>query len=556
MHRLNLRRRIGTSANEFDMSDYDSEDFDDYSYDEYSADEFFELDENQKGEDIKEIKINVITVDEIERRQNEEVKQLDDLLALGKPICTALLYHYKWQLETAMERYIDNPQKTLHAVGIDNTNEFTSAKISKAFSNFDCPICCKSAQDEPGMEEFSLACGHACCKDCYAYFLTQKINEGESGLMKCWGAKCSFTIPFNLIEQLVGPETFRKYMIFWNRSFVQGTDRLSWCPAPDCEYVIEANIRKCDINDELAGVQCKCGELFCFACGLEYHDPSPCKLVKAWKKKCSDDSETSNWMTANTKDCPKCLWMIQKNGGCNHMTCRNCRYEFCWICMGEWKEHGTQYYNCSAFDSKKKEQEKEVQSRSRMFLEKYLHYYNRFQIHQQSISLDKETFNRVEAKMKIMQTESNMSWIEVQFLRQVLDTLVRARRTLAWTYALAYYLCSSHILEIFASNQSDLEVATENLSELLELPADEVVELKMQMLDKCAYVASRQKILQDFAVKSMKDGSFQFNELAEGIVADTKLDNPDTTKLKKDTAALKSAIHSVKKELRNTRRRR
>ena len=25
-----------------------------------------------------------------------------------------------------------------------------------------------------------------------------------------------------------------------------------------------------------------------------------------WLKKCEDDSETANWINANTKDCPKC----------------------------------------------------------------------------------------------------------------------------------------------------------------------------------------------------------------------------------------------------------
>lgn len=37
--------------------------------------------------------------------------------------------------------------------------------------------------------------------------------------------------------------------------------------------------------------------------------------MKAWIKKCQDDSETSNWISANTKDCPKCKSAIEKNGG-------------------------------------------------------------------------------------------------------------------------------------------------------------------------------------------------------------------------------------------------
>lgn len=40
---------------------------------------------------------------------------------------------------------------------------------------------------------------------------------------------------------------------------------------------------------------------FSFACGENWHDPVKCNLLRKWQKKCDDDSETSNWIAANTK---------------------------------------------------------------------------------------------------------------------------------------------------------------------------------------------------------------------------------------------------------------
>ncbi len=45
------------------------------------------------------------------------------------------------------------------------------------------------------------------------------------------------------------------------------------------------------------------------------------------------------WITANAKKCVQCEKYIEKNGGCNHMTCKLCGKEFCWLCLLSWYGH-------------------------------------------------------------------------------------------------------------------------------------------------------------------------------------------------------------------------
>lgn len=59
------------------------------------------------------------------------------------------------------------------------------------------------------------------------------------------------------------------------------------------------------------------------------------------------------YINRNTKKCPGCKVNIEKNEGCNHMTCRQCKHEFCWICFVDWKTHCSPgYKGCTKFIEK------------------------------------------------------------------------------------------------------------------------------------------------------------------------------------------------------------
>jgi hypothetical protein len=155
------------------------------------------------------------------------------------------------------------------------------------------------------------------------------------------------------------------------RTYIDDKDNLKWCPAPNCEFAVSCKAK--NLEQIVPTVVCHCGHRFCFGCSLKDHQPAICRIVKLWLKKCADDSETGNWISANTKECPKCSSTIEKNGGCNHMSCRKCGHEFCWVCMGPWSEHGTQYYNCNRYEEKSGIDARDQQAKSRAALERYLH---------------------------------------------------------------------------------------------------------------------------------------------------------------------------------------
>lgn len=532
-----------------DVNDFD-DDFDDFDEDasmgveeEEEDDDYYEFLDKLKKPKIYETEFEVLSPKDLHKMEKDTIAHVSGFLSVTEAQARALLWTYKWQADPLIEAYVDNRTKILEKSGllVDETtgNPISIApySVSTASPGYLCFICCEEAVADKPFYTFEIDCRHSLCVDCYKNYLRGKIVEnGESRQIRCPQFPCKLQIPEEAVEYLfVGDgatktnnnndnshetskkpkesnaRVFEKYQNLLDKDFVTLMDKTTFCPAPDCDKIIKCTKPLEDPNRKVPGVKCTCGKEFCFACSLDDHMPATCKIAKAWLKKCQDDSETANWISANTKECAKCHSTIEKSGGCNHMTCQKCKHEFCWICMGDWSLHGTSYYNCSRYDEADSMAARSEQDKSRSQLKRYLHYYNRYMNHLDSLKRDSETFEQMQEKMKELQESAGMSWIEVQFLSQAFEVLSASRHTMTWTYAFAYYLQKTHRTVIFEDNQNDLEVAVEQLSELFERPAMDLALLKINLLDKCQYVASRRVVLLEDVAQGLLDDAWKYN---------------------------------------------
>ena len=93
-----------------------------------------------------------------------------------------------------------------------------------------------------------------------------------------------------------------------------------------------------------------------------------------------------------------------------------------------------------------------IQESSRAALERYLFYFNRYHNHSQSLKKENKLRTNVKRKMDSLM-ERDMSWVEVQFLQQAVETLQKSRQILMFTYVFAFYLQRSNPTDIFEQNQ-------------------------------------------------------------------------------------------------------
>ncbi|OIW08698.1 hypothetical protein TanjilG_03374 [Lupinus angustifolius] len=427
------------------------------------------VEELPKGRLFKAKTGGVITKESLLAAQREDLRQVMDMLSVKEQHARTLLIYHRWDVQKLFAVYVDKGIAHLFAeAGVTVNKHHCDSSVRSLM----CEIC---TDDVPSDEATSMDCGHCFCNSCWTEHFVVKINEGQSKRIRCMAHKCYSICDEAVVRTLLSrkyPDMAEKYERFLLESYIEDNKRVKWCPStPHC-----GNAIRVDDDDEL------------------------CEL---WAKKCRDESETVNWMTAHTKPCPKCHKPVEKNGGCNLVSCI-CGQPFCWVCGGATGRDHTWSSITGHSCGRYKDQEKSAEQAKRD-LYRYMHYHNRYKAHTDSFKLETKLKEIIQGKIDISE-EKDSKVRDYSWVINGLSRLFRSRRILSYSYAFAFYMFGDELFKdelsesqreikqnLFEDQQQQLEANIEKISKILEepfdtFPDDKVMEIRMQIINLSAVI--------------------------------------------------------------------
>ena len=187
----------------------------------------------------------------------------------------------------------------------------------------ECEVCYDEINNED--KEFnSLPCRHLFCTHCWQNYLKTLILEAKVENIKCMNHECNEYISDEFILKHISKDEnlIEKYKKFKKRAEIIKDNNKKICPNPDCDSYLQ----KSKLTNY---VQCENGHKYCFECLKPPHGKKSCDF--------NLEKDFMKWKEGKrVKRCPRCKMYTEKNEGCNHMTCVNCKYQWCWLCEGKY----------------------------------------------------------------------------------------------------------------------------------------------------------------------------------------------------------------------------
>jgi hypothetical protein len=236
-----------------------------------------------------------------------------------------------------------------------------------------CNICCNDGEQVyiPAYERVTPACAQdrTICAECLKRHIKQALASQDYDNVHCicTATRCRARLDARLIQKYADKETFDAYNEVVSRRLVEKDPEFCWCSNERCGSG-QFHVDLC----KPALIRCHaCRFVTCFTHRCAWHRGRTCEeydrdagrseeevallpLMKlspthhcAWHRgrTCEEYDRDArrrkeevamlqllkNW-PEKFKQCPRCQNGVEKNEGCDHMTCR-CKHQFCWLCL-------------------------------------------------------------------------------------------------------------------------------------------------------------------------------------------------------------------------------
>jgi ariadne-1 len=300
----------------------------------------------------------MVRLEELRPEMLTKMKDVSEILNVPVEATALLLNQFAWSRDALLEQYMDRSDQILQKAGVfcrctvgANTSTSGQSRMGtrSTSSTLSCSICYDD--DLEASEMYRMPCQHAFCITCWKDYLHNALYESGLGPSCVFSTECPHTDCHEKVTEAEFSTLFKssndamnidnandgnkskkklhpdltQYRNFLLRAYVETNPLTQGCPAPGCDRVASA-LSEVALEEQQGVVACDNVALhsqtssmpfyFCVYCGHnEAHAPVACKQLQMWQTKCRNESETANWILANTKSCPSCASRIEKNQG-------------------------------------------------------------------------------------------------------------------------------------------------------------------------------------------------------------------------------------------------
>ncbi len=245
---------------------------------------------------------------------------------------------------------------------------FQQEEENRRTKKFVCDIC----MDECHVDgSYELECEHRFCQECLLNYFSSKTLENQIDTIKC--PNCDVCISQDIVlgtlRDCKRRDIIEKYEEKASWNMITKCKQFIHCPNENCNNYTEWDPRIQGFAYSCAS----CKHDYCLRCQVNPHCNNTfsmghkgrtCKQQREQiEKDAKEKKKHEEWKALNAsaeirlkeyidqsgiKICPSCNYLIERNEGCDHMTCRMCKTNFCYICGKYDKNNPTGRGDCGA----------------------------------------------------------------------------------------------------------------------------------------------------------------------------------------------------------------